>query len=92
MSSAGVVHFFWGALAMASWMAGLFFLRYWRSSRDRLFVFFALGFWALTAQWTANLAILPEAEGRHYVFLLRLLAFLLIIVGVVDKNRRGKAH
>ena len=36
--------FVWGVLAMGSLVPALFFLRYWRSSRDRLFAFFAVAF------------------------------------------------
>ena len=40
-----------GALAMASAVAGLFFLRFWRETRDRLFAMFALAFWVLGVNW-----------------------------------------
>jgi hypothetical protein len=79
----------WGALAMACWVAGLFFWRFWRDSRDRLFVFFCCAFWVLALDWIA-LALLPEAEVTlHYIYAIRLLAFALIIAGIVDKNRRA---
>lgn len=80
----------WGALAMASWVAGLFFWRFWRDGRERLFLFFWLAFWVLMLNWV-GLIVYPEAsETRHYVYALRLVAFVLIIVGIVDKNRRGR--
>jgi hypothetical protein len=80
--------FLWGALAMASWTAGLFFLRFWRLTHDRLFVFFALSFWALAANWFALGVLELETEQSHHVYWLRLLSFVLIIAGIVDKNRR----
>jgi hypothetical protein len=61
----------------------LFFVRFWRSSRDRLFLFFAIAFALLGIIW-ASLAVV------HWV-LVRLIAFLLIIVVVIDKNRRGRS-
>lgn len=80
-----------GALSMASWVAGLFFLRFWRSSGERLFLFFCLAFWILGVNWL-SLALMPGIiESRHYLFVLRLLAFILIIIGTIDKNRRD-AH
>ncbi len=36
--------FVWGLLAMASLVAGIFFLPYWKDSGERLFVFFAVAF------------------------------------------------
>ena len=36
-----------GALAMGFGIAGLFFLRFWRKTRDRLFALFALSFFVM---------------------------------------------
>ena len=83
---------FWGALAMTGWVASLFFLRFWRVSRDRLFLFFFLAFLLLGFNWLGLALIQSVAESRHKVMLLRLLAFVLIIIGVIDKNRRARAH
>ena len=80
--------FLWGALAMGFSTAGLFFLRFWIVSRDRFFLFFTLAFFALAANWTGLAVANPGVETRHYFFLLRLVAFALIIVAVADKNRR----
>ena len=83
--------FFWGALALASWVAGLFFAKFWRLSRDRLFGLFALAFWTLALHWTLLGILDSPVETRHYLYLLRLAAFVLIIVAIVDKNRRPTA-
>jgi len=80
-----------GALALAGWVAGLFFLRFWRLSGDRLFVFFCAAFWLLGLNWLSLVVIHWVPETRHHAFLVRLLAFALIIIGVIDKNRRGRA-
>jgi hypothetical protein len=79
----------WGALAMACWVAGLFFLRFWKVSRDRLFLFFMVSFWCLGLNWLWLGLSNSTLETRHYAYLLRLVAFALLIVGIVDKNRRG---
>jgi hypothetical protein len=73
---------------METAVAALFFLRSWRVSGDRLFLYFALGFAAMALNWIGLASIEPALESRHLVYLLRLLAFVLIIVGIVDKNRR----
>ena len=82
--------FFAGALAALYAVAGLFFLSFWKRTRDALFVSFALAF-ALLA---ANQVILAlgglEREEQSWVYLLRLLAFLLIIVGIARKNLEGR--
>lgn len=80
----------WGALAMAAWVAALFFMKFWRTTRDRLFLFFCLAFLLLAFNWL-GLGLVPSvAESRHKLMLLRLTAFVLIIVGIVDKNRRAQ--
>jgi hypothetical protein len=79
---------FWnGANAMDGIIAGVVFLTYWRDSRDRLFVFFAVAFWVLALQWTVIAAIDPADEHRHLLYLPRLIAFASIAVGIADKNR-----
>jgi hypothetical protein len=89
MIAAEVNLFLWGALVTASLAVCFFFLRFWRLSRERLFLYFALAFVAFAANW-AGLALAPlPVESRHYLYLVRLLAFVLIIVGIVDKNRRS---
>jgi hypothetical protein len=75
-----------GAITVCSALIGLFFLKFWRKSRDRFFLYFALAF------WIEGLARVQEAiaESRHqdvpeyYVF--RLLAYGLILWAIVDKN------
>ena len=82
--------FLWGALAMASAVAALFFLRFWRTTHDRLFVFFGLAFAALAAHWVGLGAADSPNEARPGLFAIRLAAFALILVGIIDKNRRAR--
>ena len=82
-----MIPFVTGAIVMGCWVAGLFFLRFWMQTRDRLFLFFTAAFWVLALSWVA-LALTDETyEARPFLYLLRLVAFVLIIVGIVDKNR-----
>ena len=81
--------FLWGASALASWVAGLYFAKFWRMSQDRLFCYFSIAFWALAAHWTALAVVNPAEESRHYLYLPRLLAFVVILIAIIDKNRRG---
>jgi hypothetical protein len=83
--------FAWGVLAMASLIAAIFFLRYWRATRERLFAFFGLAFVGLAANWTV-LALVdhPVDEARQaHAYIIRLVAFVILIIGIIDKNRRG---
>lgn len=81
-----------GAIVMGYAVAGLFFLRFWRQTRDRLFLIFAISFWLLGAQRLALALTAQVVESQTGLYLLRLFAFLLILVAIVDKNRgRGRS-
>lgn len=80
----------WSALAMAAWIAGLFFLRFWRTSRDRLFVFFFVAFWVFAGNWLLLATTQFQSESRHYGYVPRLIAYAILIAGIIDKNRRAQ--
>jgi hypothetical protein len=81
-----------GAIAMACALAGLVFLRFWKSSRDAFFLYFAASFWLQGAQWIHSGLALGASESSPYSYLLRLLAFSLIVFAILRKNlNRGGA-
>jgi hypothetical protein len=82
--------FLMGAMAMASWIAGLFFLRFWRDTGDRLFAAFAIAFWLLGATRIALAWHVTTEEEHGYIYWIRLAAFVLILLAIVDKNRPQK--
>lgn len=76
-----------GAIAMASLVVGMFFLRFWRRSHDRFFLLFASSFFLEAANRMA-LALSPNpSDGTPVFYCIRLLAFLLILFAIVLKNR-----
>jgi predicted PurR-regulated permease PerM len=79
--------FFLGLLTALSATAAVFFLKFWKESKDRLFAFFAAAFGILAVDWLVRALVNPRHESQHYLYLIRLLAFLLIIAGIADKNR-----
>jgi hypothetical protein len=81
--------FMLGAVVMACAVAGLFFLRFWRKTRDRLFAIFAAAFWLLGLNWLL-LATIGRDEINTWLYAIRLLAFVLILFAIVDKNRNAK--
>ena len=76
-----------GMLVMGYLVAALFFLRFWRETRDRLFGIFAGAFFLLGVQRTLLAAMETSPSGTIWVYGLRLLAFVLILAAIVDKNR-----
>jgi hypothetical protein len=81
----------WAASAMCSIGVAVFYLRFWRQTGDRLFAWFALAFLLLAANWSALALVEPREESRHLLYLLRLAAFLVLLLAIVDKNRGDRA-
>jgi hypothetical protein len=77
-----------GAIAMASWVAALFFLRFWRDTGDRLFAIFSASFFLLGITRIGLAMSKVPLEAQTYWYWVRLAAFLLILIAIVDKNRR----
>jgi hypothetical protein len=85
-----VNHFFDGGTFVASLVIALFFFRFWRQTRDRLFGIFALAFTVFAINRAILSSLDESADGRVIVYLVRLLAFVLIIGAIVDKNRPAR--
>jgi len=79
-----------GATMLASVAVALYFLRYWRTTRDRFFLAFALAFAVFAVNRVVLFSLDEDSEARTYVYLLRSLVFLLIAAAVVDKNVRRR--
>ena len=82
--------FMLGMISMGFAVAALFFLRFWRDTRDRLFLIFAIAFGILAAQRLALVLTRDMLESQTGLYLVRLFAFLLILAAIVDKNRPPK--
>jgi len=78
---------FTGAIAVASLVAGLFFFRFWRQSRDKFFLYFALSFWIEAANRLALALLVGAEEDGALFYSVRLLAYALILLAIWQKNR-----
>lgn len=81
-----LLDFLSGAIAMGFLVGGLFFLRFWSRTRDGLFLSFAVAFWLLALGQTLLTLTGVPVEERSWIYLVRLAAFLLIIVAILRKN------
>jgi uncharacterized membrane protein HdeD (DUF308 family) len=79
--------FLLGVIAMSSLTAGVFFLRFWRDTRDSLFLAFAVAFLIEALNRIASLLLVQPNEGTPWIYIVRLFAFLLILGAIVNKNR-----
>jgi hypothetical protein len=75
-----------GLLCGGYGVAAAFFLRFWSTTKDRFFGLFSTAFWLMAAnQAVASFA--RSARGEEpLAYLLRLGAFILVIVALMDKN------
>lgn len=82
-----VTTFLAGAIVAGFAIAGLFFLKFWKKTRDELFLAFTGAFWLLgLGQALLTFSNIP-LEERTPLYLLRLAAFVLILVAIWRKNR-----
>ena len=77
-----------GALGVAYLVAAMFFTKFWTTTRDRLFGFFAAAFAILAVQ--RLLLPIASPEMSSFLYVVRVIAFLLIIIAIVDKNRASR--
>lgn len=89
MSSLALANFVYGVIAALCWAVGLFFLGFWRQTRDRFFGFFAIAFWLLGLGRLAMSAVGETSEAHGSIYLLRLFAYAVFLAAIIDKNRSG---
>ena len=79
--------FLGGALCLGFFISTLFFYRFWQKTGDRLFLIFAISFFLLGLERIVAAFVPVQAEHQFCVYGFRLLAFILLICAVLDKNR-----
>jgi hypothetical protein len=82
--------FVYGALAASYLIAGVFFLRFWTRTHERLLLIFALAFWMLALNQSLLGVLDLEREEQSWLYLIRLASFTLIIAGIVLVNLRKR--
>jgi hypothetical protein len=82
----GFVEFLAGAVACTYVIAGVFFLRFWHRTRDRLFLSFAGAFWLLAINQIVVDRLDVDDERTGLAYLLRVVGFLLILYAIAEKN------
>ncbi len=83
--------FLLGVVVMGSLVASLFFLKFWRRTRDPLFLTFAAAFLVEGVNRVGFLFLAVPNEGSASIYLVRLLAFLLILGGILYKSVKPSA-
>jgi hypothetical protein len=81
-----VIDFLSGAVTLAYVVAATYFIHFWGRTADRLFLAFAIAFALLALNQLTVFALGVDDERYNYAYILRVLAFVLILFGIVDKN------
>jgi len=81
-----LVDFLAGSVTLGYFVAAAFFLRFWRRTRDRLFLAFAAAFVLLSVNQALAAFLGAGDERTPYTYVLRVLGFVLILYAIVDKN------
>ncbi|HEU4708156.1 MAG TPA: DUF5985 family protein, partial [Methylophilaceae bacterium] len=77
-----------GIIAALSLVIGMFFFRFWRKTHDRFFLFFALSFLIEACNRALMVSVSGWQESSPSYYMIRLLAYTLIILAILDKNRK----
>ena len=84
--------FLLGIIVTASVTAGIFFLKFWRQTRDLLFLAFGVAFLVEGVNRVGFLLVDPPNEGSASIYVVRLLAFVLMLAGILYKRAGGQAQ
>ena len=84
-----MLNFIHGGIFVSSLAIGAFFVRFWKTTKDKLFFFFACSFFILAFERYLMASEAFATESTPLIYICRLCAFSLIILAVVERNRRN---
>ena len=79
--------FLLGVIVTCSFVAAAFFARFWRATRDLLFLGFAAAFFLEGLNGMAFLLLDQPNVGDEAIYIIRLLSYLIILAAIAHKNR-----
>jgi uncharacterized membrane protein HdeD (DUF308 family) len=79
--------FLLGVIVTASLTASAFFFKFWKQTRDKLFLGFSAAFAIEGVNRLAFLFVSHPEEGNPILYTVRLFSFLVILAAIVNKNR-----
>lgn len=84
--------FLLGIIVTSTFVAAMFFLRFWRRTGDALFFAFGLSFLIETFNRCATLYVERPDEGVPWIYVVRLASYAVILIGIAQKNRRPRGE
>jgi hypothetical protein len=85
-----LTHALLGAVIMGDVIAALFFVRFWKMTGDRFFLFFAASFVAVALSRVVVDEGIPPFGHEVSGYIIRILSYLFIIGGILYKNRGAR--
>lgn len=79
-----------GITFMGALTSSMFFYKFWKSTKDRFFLLFSIAFFIFSLNRVALTYLDPSNENRLLFYILRALAFIIIIFAIIHKNRKAK--
>ena len=83
-----IVAFVAGVLTAGFLAVGVYFIKFWRRTKDGLFLAFAAAFSLMALNQAVPVLVEIRSENASFAYFLRLAAFLLIIWAILRKNLR----
>lgn len=94
MDTISIILFLSGITFITFAASGVFFLKFYKTSRDPFYLYFCLACWLLAIERVAILVFIGPAktsgESSPWVYLIRLIAFLMIMIAIINKNRNRR--
>jgi hypothetical protein len=75
-----------GLISACNWVVATIFLKFWRQTHDRLFLFFGLAFVVFGFSRMPRAFLDPDSVWAIYPFLVRFIAYACILLAIIDKN------
>ena len=85
-----LTHVLLGAVIMGDLIASLFFVRFWKITGDRFFLFFAASFVAVAVSRVVVDEGIPPFGYEPLGYMIRVASYLFIVAGILYKNRGAR--
>jgi len=82
-----IMNFVSGCIFLGFLVVAGHFFKFWRTTRDRFFLFFAIAFFLFGVEKFC-IALYIGAETLSYIYIVRLVASCFILAAIIDKNRK----
>lgn len=82
-----LINAFLGGITLTTFLASSYiFAKFWKETRDRLLGSFSISFLLIAIERILLFSTHATDDGRSYLYVIRLVAFLLILYGIVQTN------